>query len=201
MLRGQFGVVLQEPSVFKGSIRQNIAFNDPGVPASSVEDAARLAELHAEIAAMSMGYETLIAEGGIGLSGGQIQRLCLARALARKPALLLLDEATSHLDVVTEAAIDRNLSDIACTRIVVAHRLSTVRNADLILALDDGRIVEQGTHEELMRKDGPYATLVKSQVESTSSDWRSTPSRVMSRPRVAAGGIGAEASPPFAGKS
>ena len=103
------------------------------------------------------------AEGGIDLAGGQRQRLAIARALAHRPALLILDEATSDLDAITESIVDRNLSELSCTRIVVAHRLSTVRNADLILVLDEGFVVERGTHQELLALGGTYAELVHDQ--------------------------------------
>jgi ATP-binding cassette, subfamily B, bacterial len=127
-----------------------------------VQKAAQLAVLHDEILQLPMGYETRIAEGGTGLSGGQRQRLAIARALAHRPAILLLDEATSHLDGVTESWVDQNLSQLTCTRIVIAHRLSTIRNADLILVVEQGAIVEQGTHEQLLGKQGYYAALVHS---------------------------------------
>ncbi|MEZ4560980.1 MAG: peptidase domain-containing ABC transporter [Caldilineaceae bacterium] len=162
-LRRQIGVVLQEPALFSGSIRQNIALHDPQVTTAQIEAAARLAAIHDEIIALPMGYETIIAEGGTDLSGGQRQRICLARALVQRPAVLLLDEATSDLDAVTESMVDRNLNDLVCTRIVIAHRLSTVRNADLILMLDDGFIVEQGTHDELLALGTAYADLVRDQ--------------------------------------
>ncbi len=164
-LRRQCGVVLQGPALFSGSLRQNIAFHDPGLPFERVAEAAGLAAIHDEILAMPMAYETMVAEGGTGLSGGQVQRLCLARALATRPAVLLLDEATSHLDVATEATIDHNLSQLACTRLVIAHRLSTVRNADLILVLEAGEVVERGTHSELLALGGRYAALVCTQEE------------------------------------
>jgi len=166
-VRSQFGAVLQESFLFSGSIRQNIAFNDPSLSLEQVMEAARLAHIHDDILRMPMGYETLVAEGGMSLSGGQRQRLSLARALAHQPAVLLLDEATSHLDAVTERLVDQNLSDFACTRIVIAHRLSTIRNADLILVLDEGVIVERGSHKDLLAKDGRYAALVHSQLEQT----------------------------------
>lgn len=164
-LRSQFGVVLQESFLFSGAIRQNIAFNDPDLPFEQVAEAARLAAIDDEIARMPMGYETLVTEGGGGLSGGQRQRLSLARAIAHKPAFLLLDEATSHLDVQTESVVERNLGGLSCTRVVVAHRLSTVRDADLILVLKEGAIVERGTHDELLARDGYYTELIRSQLE------------------------------------
>jgi ABC-type bacteriocin/lantibiotic exporter with double-glycine peptidase domain len=165
-VRSQFGVVLQESSVFSGTIRQNIAFNDPELPLESITKAARLAAIHDEIMAMPMAYETLISENGTGLSGGQRQRLCIARALAGSPAILLLDEATSHVDSVTEEAINRNLSRLECTRVVIAHRLSTVRDADLIVVLRGGAIVETGTHAQLMAQGGQYAALACGQLEN-----------------------------------
>jgi ABC-type bacteriocin/lantibiotic exporter with double-glycine peptidase domain len=162
-VRGQFGVVMQEASAFSGTIRQNIAFNAPGMPMESVIRAAQLAAFHEDILSMPMQYETFISEQGNALSGGQRQRLGLARALAHSPVLLLLDEATSALDVVTEQLVEENLGMLACTQIVIAHRLSTVRNADVILVLDKGVIVERGTHQELLRRHGHYAKLVQSQ--------------------------------------
>jgi HlyB family type I secretion system ABC transporter len=165
-VRHQMGVVLQESFLFSGSIRENILFNDPALPLERAAEAAGLAVMHDEIIRMPMNYETLVAEGGSGLSGGQRQRLSIARALAHRPALLLLDEATSHLDAVTEQLVEAQLNRLSCTRVVVAHRLSTVRDAELIVVLDEGAIVEQGSHEELIARHGYYEALVHHQMGS-----------------------------------
>lgn len=166
LLRGQCGVVTQEPSLFACSVRENIAFGHEGASLDDIVAAARQAQMYDEITAMPMGFETVLTEGGGGLSGGQRQRLALARALVRKPALLVLDEATSHLDAVTEQRVDDVLSALPCTRVVIAHRLSTVVNADLIVVLDDGTVVETGRHEELLSRDGCYADLVRGQLRA-----------------------------------
>jgi HlyB family type I secretion system ABC transporter len=178
-VRRQCGVVLQESCVFSGSIRQNIAFHDPGLSLEQVMAAARLAHIHDEIQQLPMGYETFLGEAGTSLSGGQRQRLLLARALAHRPAILVLDEATSHLDTVTESLVEQHVRALACTRIVIAHRLSTIRHADLILVLDEGAIVERGAHEELLARDGVYAALVRRQMPATAdSDGASYPLRL-----------------------
>jgi ATP-binding cassette subfamily B protein len=165
-VRAQFGVVMQEASLFSGSIRHNICLHTPQMSMERVIRAAQLAELHEEIMQMPMGYETYIAEGGSALSGGQRQRLALARALVHAPAVLLLDEATSALDVVTEQRLEHNLSALGCTQIIIAHRLSTIRHADVILVLEQGRLVESGSHEALLAGKGYYAQLIQSQAAS-----------------------------------
>jgi ABC-type bacteriocin/lantibiotic exporter with double-glycine peptidase domain len=163
-LRQQLGIVTQRPYLFGTTIRQNIALLDPEIKPTDVVEAAKLAHVHDEIVAMPMGYETPLLDGGASLAGGQRQRLALARALVRKPAILLLDEATSALDAMTEREVQRELENLACTRIVIAHRLSTIALADLILVVDDGTIVEQGTHVELLAHGGVYYKLVAAQL-------------------------------------
>jgi ABC-type bacteriocin/lantibiotic exporter with double-glycine peptidase domain len=129
-----------------------------------VVEAAEIAAIDEDIMYMPMGYETFVSEGGSAISGGQRQRLAIARAIAHKPTILLLDEATSHLDVVTEQSVAQHLHTLACTQIIIAHRLSTIRNADVILVLDKGTIVEKGSHHELLQRQGYYARLIQQQL-------------------------------------
>jgi ABC-type bacteriocin/lantibiotic exporter with double-glycine peptidase domain len=174
-VRRQVGVVMQDSFLFAASIRENIAFNDPGLSLEAVMEAARQAAIQEEILQMPMGYETRVAEGGSALSGGQRQRLALARAVAHTPSILILDEATSHLDVATEEEVDGNLSRLACTRLVIAHRLSTIRNADRILVLEGGEVVEAGSHETLLARNGRYAALVHTQQATSRPSEKSLP--------------------------
>ncbi|MBK8257187.1 MAG: peptidase domain-containing ABC transporter [Polyangiaceae bacterium] len=159
-LRRQFGVVLQESALHQGSIRENIAFGDSALSLDRIESAAKLAVIDEDIALLPMGYDTPLGDGGSGLSGGQRQRLSLARALAHEPAILFLDEATSHLDRVTERRVDEHLRALSCSRVVIAHRLSTVRGAEQIVVLDGGTVAELGKHDELVRANGQYAQMV-----------------------------------------
>jgi len=167
-LRQQVGVVDQDTFLFGGTIRDNISLAHPGITLEEVIEAARLAGADEFIKKLPLGYETQIGEGGGMLSGGQRQRIAIARALLGNPKLLILDEATSHLDAESERIIQRNLNTIlrGRTTLVIAHRLSTVRNADLILVLDRGVLIEQGTHEELMRKKGHYFYLNQQQLDA-----------------------------------
>ncbi|HEV3231646.1 MAG TPA: peptidase domain-containing ABC transporter, partial [Candidatus Dormibacteraeota bacterium] len=165
-LRSQLGIVPQQVHLFGASIRANIALSNPEMPLRDVKRAGKLAAIDRDVALMPMGYETMLSDGGASLSGGQRQRLALARALVRRPAVLLLDEATSELDTMTESEVYHNLQGLKCTRIVIAHRLSTISRADLILVMDRGKIVERGSHQELMAQGGLYSMLVRAQESS-----------------------------------
>jgi ABC-type bacteriocin/lantibiotic exporter with double-glycine peptidase domain len=162
-VRRQIGIVTQDAYLFGTSIRENIALADPNSSLESVEQAARRACIHDDIASMPLGYATPLSDGGASLSGGQRQRIALARALAQEPSILLLDEATSALDSITERLVYRNLADLGCTTLVIAHRLSTIVDSDLILVMSDGRLVECGTHAELLARRGEYHDLVQTQ--------------------------------------
>ncbi|MBP6693079.1 MAG: ATP-binding cassette domain-containing protein, partial [Xanthomonadales bacterium] len=160
-LRLQVGWVAQEVFLFDGSVRENLAYARPDAGLEEIVAAARAAEADAFIRALPQGYDTRIGERGQLLSGGQRQRLAIARALLKDPPILLLDEATSAVDNETEAAIQRSLRHLAHGRtvLVIAHRLSTIVHADLIAVMDAGRVVEQGSHAELLARGGAYAAL------------------------------------------
>ncbi|MBN1917298.1 MAG: ABC transporter ATP-binding protein [Verrucomicrobia bacterium] len=168
-LHRQVGLVLQEPFLFRASIEENIAYGRPGAGPLAVMDAARAANAHGFISQMPAGYNTRLGERGAGLSGGERQRVSIARALLCDPRILILDEATSSVDTESEMEIQRALGVLGRgrTTIAIAHRLSTLKGADCIYVMDDGRIVESGTHEELMECKGVYHKLVRIQTQLT----------------------------------
>ena len=165
-LRRQLGVVLQENVLFTGSIRDNIALSNPGLPIEPIIEAARMAGAHEFICKLAEGYDTKVGEHGSSLSGGQCQRIAIARALITNPRILIFDEATSALDYESEMVIQQNMRKICAGRtvLIIAHRLSAVRDANRILVMERGEIVEEGSHEELMAiKDGIYTHLYQLQ--------------------------------------
>jgi len=162
-LRSKIGTVMQTGSLFMGDIYSNITISNPELTLDEAWEAAELAGMADDIRAMPMGMFTVITEGSGGISGGQKQRLMIARAIAPKPSILMFDEATSALDNITQKKVSDALDSLNCTRIVIAHRLSTIKNCDRIIVLDGGKIVEDGTYEELIKKSGYFAELVKRQ--------------------------------------
>ena len=162
-LRRRIGTVTQDGSLFQGDIYSNIVISAPNLTLPEAWEAAEMAGIADDIRAMPMGMQTIISEGQGGISGGQKQRLMIARAVAPKPKILIFDEATSALDNRTQKQVSDALDKLKCTRIVIAHRLSTIKNCDRILVLDKGRILEDGTYDELIAKDGYFAELVARQ--------------------------------------
>lgn len=166
--RAQVGYVMQSNLLFSGTIAENIASGDESPDRRRIEEVAKMADAHAFITKMPMGYEQVVGERGMGLSGGQVQRLCIARALYHDPRLLVFDEATSALDTQSESNIIGNMQAILAgrTAVIIAHRLSTIMRADKIVVLYEGKIVEQGRHEELLERRGMYYELVQKQLNS-----------------------------------
>jgi len=162
-LRRHIGVVMQSGSLFQGDLLMNITVASPKATIDDAWAAAEMAGVADDIHKMPMGMQTLVSEGGGGVSGGQRQRILIARAVCGRPKILMLDEATSALDNVTQRHVSDALDGLDCTRIVIAHRLSTIRHADRIIMLDGGKIVENGSYDELVAAGGAFADLVARQ--------------------------------------
>ena len=168
-LRRNISPVLQDTFLFNGTIAENIGYAVPEATLDEIKEAAKAANIHETIMAMPDGYDTQVGERGLRLSGGQKQRVAIARAILRHSPIIILDEATASVDVETEQQIQKAIGQIAGkhTIIAIAHRLSTIRNADKILVIEDGRITEEGTHEELVALGGSYARMNRIQTAAT----------------------------------
>lgn len=166
-LRKHIGFVLQEPFLFSTSIRENIAYGNPDVTGEQIIDAAKRAQAHDFIMEMPDGYETMLGERGMGLSGGQKQRIAIARAICINPSILVLDDATSAVDMETEFKIQQALREVmkGRTTFIIAHRISSLKYADEIIVLEDGKVVERGTHEFLVKNHGPYERIYNIQYQ------------------------------------
>jgi ATP-binding cassette subfamily B protein len=164
-LRSQVGIVLQETTLFSGTIGENIAYGRPDAPMEEIIKAAKAAQAHEFIVELPEGYNTLVGERGVGLSGGQKQRIAIARALLVNPRILILDDSTSSVDAETEYKIQQALEQLmeGRTCFVIAQRISTVRNADKILLLDNGRLVAEGRHQELLETSELYVEILQTQ--------------------------------------
>jgi ATP-binding cassette subfamily B protein len=160
-LRAAIGVVPQDTVLFNDTIRYNIAYGRPGASDAEIENAARLAQVHDFVTRLPDGYATRVGERGLKLSGGEKQRVAIARTLLKKPAMLIFDEATSALDSKTERALQDELASLARnhTTLIIAHRLSTIVHADQILVMEHGRVIERGTHQDLIAAQGAYAQM------------------------------------------
>ena len=171
-LRKNIGIIQQDVFMFAGTVRENIRYGRPDASDEEIVEAAVRAEIHNEIMEMPDGYDTYIGERGVMLSGGQKQRISIARVFLKNPKILILDEATSALDTVTEQRIQSAFDELSRgrTTIIIAHRLSTVRNADKIAVIENEHIVELGSHDELVRKNGVYAELCRAQALNTDTD-------------------------------
>lgn len=162
-LRGSIGYVPQEVLLFTGSIRENIAWGNAAASQAEIEQAAAAAQIHDTVAGLPQGYDTALGQRGVNLSGGQKQRLSIARALVRRPAILILDDSTSALDAVTEGLLLAELKKLSCTTFLITQKISSTASADLILLLDEGRLIAQGTHSELMDESSLYRKIYQSQ--------------------------------------
>lgn len=163
MLRGAIGYVPQEVVLFTGSIRENIAWGQEDATLDEIVEAAKRAQIHETIENLPNGYDTLLGQRGVNLSGGQKQRLSIARALVRRPRILILDDSTSALDVTTEGRLLAALEELSCTTFIITQKISSTTSADLILLLDDGQLIGQGKHEDLMESSELYRRIHESQ--------------------------------------